>query len=316
MIAVAGPWIVAVTFLWAGIIKAASPHVFQVHLNKLGAIPREYVPASIIAAAGVETGWGLALLLGVAPRVVLPATAMLLVVFTLVSWWGVRSGRTTDCGCYGGYVVPSLAQSIALNATMIALTILAWLASSDVGSTPAWKLILVTAVTIAAGAFAAASLNYQNKHGRFLFDLTPLKIGRTWRSRWGTELTEEDEHLVSYLGPDCPHCKDWVRVLNAIDQTSGLPDVVGVVASSNEQLEKFVEISGIRFPMRIIPQTLMSRLAWGVPTTVLVSKGRIRKQWSGHMPPEFFHRLRDSFFPGAADAAPDEDPETLATLKT
>jgi len=299
----AGPLIVGATFLWAGAIKAVAPHVFQAHVRSLGWIPARQLAGSVIVATALEAGWGMALILGVAPRVVLPVTAVALVILTIVSWWGVRSGRTTDCGCYGGYVVPSLAQSVALNAALIAITLVAWMAPATAGPAPAWKLLAAIATGGIAGAFAAASLRFLEKNGRFLVDMSPLKPGRAWHNRWGATIPDDGtEHMVSYLGPDCPHCRQWVRVLNAIGQSPGLPQVVGIVAASSQTLDRFVEIAGIRFPMKIIPQSLMSRLVWGVPTTVLVSGGKIQDQWSGQMPPEFFQRFRDAFFPNGAGA--------------
>lgn len=308
ILAIAGQWIVGATFLWAGVVKAISPHVFEQHLYKLGSIPRRHVPNFVTLSAALEAGWGAALILGVATPIVLPITAVALVVLTAISWWGVRSGRTTDCGCYGGYVVPSLAQSIALNATFVALIIIAWLTQPST-ATPVWKLIAALAIAIVAGGLAVASAQFLKKNGRFMMDLSPLKTGRAWRTRWGATIPDDNnEHLVSFLGPECPHCKSWVRVLNVIDKTPGLPRVTGVIASG-DKLDEFVTTSGIQFPMHTIPETLMSRLVWGVPTTVLVANGKIQNQWSGQMSPEFFQRFRDAFFPTARQPA--TQPPTL-----
>jgi glutaredoxin len=295
---VVGPWIVGATFLWAGAIKAVAPHVFSAHLAKLDRISSKFNPYAVVAAVGLESAWGIALILGVAPAFMLPATVALLAILTAVSWWGVKSGRTTDCGCYGGYVVPSIGQSIALNTALAGLVIAAWLVLPRSLDTPIWKLAVTGISAVAFGGLTAVSQRFVAQHGRFLIDMSPLKVGRRWRSSWGaTPAGDAKELLVSYLGPDCPHCKRWVRVLNAMQQTSDLPAVAGVVATSNEKLESFVESSGIRFPITTIPQTMMNRLVWGVPTTVLVSRGRIQNQWSGHMPPEFYQRFKLAFFP-------------------
>lgn len=298
MLVAAGPLIVGATFLWAGAIKAVAPHVFQAHVRNFGWIPSRHLDASVIVATALEAGWGMALILGVVPRVVLPLTAVALVILSFVSWWGVRSGRTTDCGCYGGYVVPSIGQSVAMNAALIAITLVAWLAPATAGPTPSWKVFAAIATGGIAGTFAAISLRFLAKNGRFLVDMSPLKPGKTWHARWGATIPDDGgEHMVSYLGPDCPHCRQWVRVLNAIGHSPGLPQAVGVVAASSNTLDRFVEIAGIRFPMTIIPQSLMSRLVWAVPTTVLVSGGKIQEKWSGQMPPEFFQRFKEAFFP-------------------
>jgi hypothetical protein len=310
----AGQSIVGATFLWAGAIKAVAPHVFSAHLTQLGWIPPRLRSHAVLLAAGSESAWGGALILGVAPAFILPATAVLLAFFTAISWWGVKSGKTTDCGCYGGYVVPSIAQSIALNAALAALVIAAWLALPQSMETSLWKTIVISVVGLAAGAFALVSQRFLAKHGRFMIDMSPLKVGRRWRSSWGAAPDGEvRELLVSYLGPDCPHCRKWVRVLNAMQQTPDLPRVAGVVATSHEELEDFVVTLGIRFPITTISQTLMNRLVWGVPTTVLVSAGRIQQQWSGNMPPDFYGRFRHAFFPTDAPSSQNGEPEVAET---
>jgi hypothetical protein len=289
--------LVGLTFVWSGVIKAISPHVFQQHLVKLG-IPASIVFWSAVVAAGFEVGWGVALILNAAPGFVLPATTMLLIAFSSVSWWGVKSGRATDCGCYGGYVVPSPAESLALNGLFAVLVTFAWVFGVS-APTPAWKLIAAISAGAVSASLAAAGFEYYAKHGKFMIEMSPLRVGRKWRDRWGARVHGDGEQLVSYLGPECPHCKQWVRVLNVIEKSPDLPAVVGVVATTGEKLDEFVTSSGIQFPMNTIPQTLMSRLVWGVPTTVLVADGKIQKQWSGQMSPEFFQRFRDAFFPAS-----------------
>jgi hypothetical protein len=289
--------LVGAAFLWGGATKAVSPHVFRGHVTKLGWVPWKLIDPAVIAAAAIEVALGIALATRAWPHITIPVTIVALVILTGISWWGVKAGRTTDCGCYGGYVVPSLAQSVGLNAFFVLLLLVTPLVS-PYDSADEWKALAAVIMGIAAGSLAYASLRVLNKTGSFLIDMSPLKIGRAWHDRWGVAIPPSGEHLVSYLGPDCPHCKTWVRVLNAVSQSNGLPVVHGVTAASPEKLSQFVGESGIRFPVATISQTLMGRLVYGVPTTVLVADGRIQNQWSGQMPPEFFARFRDAFFPG------------------
>lgn len=297
ILSVAGPLVVGLTFISSGVIKAIAPHVFQTHLSKLGWIPWKLIPGSVVAAAAAETGWGAALIFRTAPAVMIPVTIVALVVFTVITVWSVKSGRTTDCGCYGGYVVPSMGQSVGLNGVFILLLLVTPVHSTITFGGDVWKTIVAIVAAIASGTLAHAGLRRLAKTGEFLISTSPLKVGRAWSSRWGTPLSHDGEHLVSFLGPDCPHCKAWVRVLNVVYGKDGLPSVDGVVATSNEKLQEFSDTSGIRFPVHIIPQTLMNRLVYGVPTTVLVTDGRIINMWSGNMPPEFYNRFRDAYFP-------------------
>jgi hypothetical protein len=314
---VAGPLIVGATLLWSGGIKAVAPHVFSAHLAKLGLIPARLISYAVIVAAGLESAWGSALILGVAPALVLPATVALLAILTAVSWWSVSSGRTTDCGCYGGYFVPTTAQSIALNAALAALVIGAWVVLPHSLSTAAWKLVVTGISAVAFGGLTAVSQRFLAKRGHFMIDSSPLKVGRQWHPKWGARPNAEArELLVSYLGPDCPSCRKWVRVLNAMQQAADLPQIAGVVATSNEKLQSFIESSGIRFPITTVPQTLMNRLVWAVPTTVLVSGGRIQNQWTGNMPPEFYDRFKHAFFPDEETASPNGQDVAPATASS
>ena len=301
VLTVAGPLIVGLTFVSSGVIKAIAPHVFQNHLSKLGWIPWKLIPAAVVAAAAVETGWGLALMVRTAPSVMIPVTIVALVVLTGITWWSVRSGKTTDCGCYGGYVVPSMGESIGINGGLILLLLVTPRVGTVFGA-DTWKIIAALVAAIASGIVAALGITTLRKTGHFLIDTSPLKIGRQWRNRWGAEVSEQGEHLVSFLGPECPHCKQWVRVLNAVSPMSDLPSVAGVVATTDEKLGEFVATSGIRFPMHVIPQSLMNRLVYGVPTTALISNGRISNLWTGNISPEFYNRFRDAFFPGGSSA--------------
>lgn len=295
------PRIVGATFLWTGAIKAIAPHTFYAHLSTLGWIPRPILSAAVTAAAGFEAAWGLALLTGMAPGVVLPATVVLLALLSAVSWWGVRSGRATDCGCYGGYVQPSIGQSVALNLFFAVLVGAAWMGGATGLVVEAWQTVAVVGATLIFATLTETAQRYSRNNGRPMFDTTPLRVGRRWRNSWADGATSAigGEVLVAFLGPDCPYCAQWVKVGNAIVQSPRLPRVVGVVAASGERVGAFVDENQVRFPLATISRSLMGRLTQAVPTTVLVEAGRIQKVWVGQMSPEFVDRFKQAFFPQA-----------------
>lgn len=303
-----GPRLVGATFLWAGAIKAIAPHTFVGHVSTLGWIPRRLLSTSATAAAGLEAGWGVALLTGAAPGIVYPSTVALLILLTSVSWWGVRSGKAADCGCYGGYVQPSIGASIGLNALFAAIVIAAWLTRPAGMTVAPWQAVAVLIAAIGFSVLAEAAQRFARKHGRMMFDTSPLKVGRRWRHGWagGITSTVRGEMLVAFLGPDCPYCRQWVKVGNVIVQSPELPHVVGVVAGPRQRLDTFIEENGIRFPMASVSQSLLGRLTQAVPTTVLVESGTIKQLWVGNMPPEFVTRLRMAFFPDATPRAAGE----------
>lgn len=297
-----GPRLVGLTFIYAGAIKAIAPHTFQNHLRSLGWIRWNLVSPAVTAAAGLEVAWGVALLTGAAPALVYPATLLLLGVLTSISWWGVRSGKAKDCGCYGGYVQPSISQSIALNATFALLIGAAWAARTPTLEITWWQLALVLIAGIGSAGLAEAAQRFENKNGRLMFDTSPLKVGKKWKHSWadGATADVDGEVIVAYLGTNCPYCSQFVKVANAMVQSPKLPRVVGVIAAPDDEVKAYIDSYGIRFPVSTVSQSLMGRLTRAVPTAVIVNAGKIEEMWIGNMPPLIVDRFRDAFFPDLA----------------
>lgn len=314
-----GPRLVGVVFLWAAAIKAISPRTFQRHLSALGWLPWALVGPAVTAAAASEAALGAALLVGLAPAILLPSTLLILILLTAVAWWGVHTGSTTDCGCYGGYIEPSIGQSIGLNSLFALVVGAAWYVQRGAYSAALWQVVVVAAIAVVAGSVAYAAQRFAMKNGEPLFDLSPLKVGKKWKHSLANNATVgiEGEMLVSFLGPDCPFCVLWVKALNAMQQSPSMPAVLGIVGASNERLGTFVEQNGIRFPVTTISSTLMNRLVQGVPTTALIKSGAIDEIWVGSMPPEFFyHRFRKAFFPDPDPEKESVDPVATAATRT
>lgn len=309
-----GPRLVGATFIWAGAIKAYAPHNFRTHLNSLGWIPRNLAEPAVTAAAGLEVAWGIALLTGIAPAFFYPATVGLLIALTFISWWGVHTGKAEDCGCYGGYIQPSIGQSAGLNGLFAALCIIASFATIPTTGAALWQGALIGVGGIVAAAVAEYALRFERKTGQVKFQKSPLQVGNRWRDSWADGLTSriEGEMLVAFLGPNCPYCTQFVKVANVIVQSPELPRVVGVVAASNEKASEYIKDNRINFPVARVSQSLMNRLARAVPTAVVVDRGKIQNMWIGNMPPTFVDRFRDAFFPNAAESAAKPEPQNAA----
>ena len=308
--------LVGVTFLWTGMIKAIAPGNFQQHLGSLALFPPAWLEWIVAAVAGVELGLGAALLLGVGLRVIIPVTLVLLVALSSVSVWGVQSGKTADCGCYGGYIQPSIWQSLGLNIAFAGSLLAYFIFLNQPDDWSDWKVAIAVALGIAGFAFVVYGRVYERKHARPLIETNPLKVGARWRSSWsgGVKLAPDQESMVVFLGPDCPFCHQWVRFLNAISAAPSLPQVVGAMGASKSRRDTFVKEQRIKFPTVTVSPSLVSRLAPGVPTTVLVAKGRVEAIWMGAMPPAFYNRFKEAFFPNrAAPAEQRDDPQPMPT---
>ncbi len=319
-IATAAAWLAAAavgaTIIWTGVIKAIAPHTFRRHLASLGWIPPKLLSGAVTAAATLEAIWGTALMINVSPGILLPASIVMLAALSTVSWWGVKSGRASDCGCYGGFIQPSIAQSIGLNALFSILLAYAWLVRRDIVAVSTFQIGLVIAVGLLVGSIAEWAQRYERKHGEPKFVASPLKVGAKWNHTWAHNLTRrhDGEFLVALLGPECPYCKQWVKIGNATIQSPTLPKVFGVVGVPAKQRDRFVQEHGIRFPVASISSSLMSRLTQAVPTTMMVDTGTIKHIWVGSMPPEFVQRFRRAFFPDElVEMVKEKIPESAST---
>lgn len=286
-------------FLWSGYIKATEPGPFLAHVTRLRLIPAPLLRATVVCIAAFEVSLGMALLLRVAVPYSYIGTAAFLLVLSVITIWGVRSGKTTDCGCYGGYVQPSVPQSLTANTVFGAITLLAWQASASrpPETFKLWQSALVVLFGAASGVLSAAALRHERRHGEPLFDRNPLKIGNKFNPSWARldKKYLEQDIIVCFLGTECPHCSRWVRFLNFMSKSPAFPSVVGVLAAPRSTIQSYVEDNSINFPVRGVASSLMARLAPAIPTTVFVKNGLVNDIWLGGAPTQLFPKLRSLF---------------------
>jgi hypothetical protein len=231
---------------------------------------------------------GAAVLLGWAPDAILPTAIVMLVGFAVVSLWSSTSGRAPDCGCYNGILTLSPVSSLALDALWIALLVVGL--RDGEASSPEVRPAGPVLVGLVASVVALLSRRYLEKHGRDFLDLSPLRIGREWSTKWfGPELrasVSKGEILVVFLGATCGTCKRAMPFLNAIHRLGTLPFVVGLIDLPGEsELNDFKSAAQCTFPLYSVKPWRMSRFVRGrTPTYLLCREGRIVQKWTGKLP--------------------------------
>ena len=284
--------LVGLVFLVTGALKALDSARFRDHLLRYRLLPHSWIQPAAVLFIGFECTLGAALLSGVSVWL-LPLAALALVGFAAVTAWGTSTGRVEDCGCYGGLVMLTPAQSLALDGLYVALLIAAWvMAPAETFAPAAWKWTVVVAVTVAALVASWRSLRTP------LADLALLRVGRTWRRSWlkhyARDVTE-GSHLVVFLSRDCPYCKRWVPWLNVIEVQPDLPSVVAVMSLQGEDLQAFLREHLITFPVTHMPQSLVSLMVNAYPTAALLENGRVTEKWIGELPHSYVERVRGFF---------------------
>jgi hypothetical protein len=91
--------ILAVIFLWAGIIKILDPDSFAIILEAFDLLPYTWIMPVAVGLPVLEILAAIGLLFDV--RGSLPAVTGLLVLFLVILGYGIWLGLDIDCGCFG-----------------------------------------------------------------------------------------------------------------------------------------------------------------------------------------------------------------------
>jgi hypothetical protein len=284
--------LVGLVFLVTGALKALDSARFRDQIIRYRLLPYTWVQPAAVLFIAFECTLGAALMLGVSVWL-LPFAALVLVGFAALTAWGTSSGRVEDCGCYGGLVMLTPIQSLALDGAYLALLAAAWwLAPADPMAPRLWPWVVVVAVLVTTIVAAWRSLRQP------LVNLALLRVGRTFRRSWLKHYARDvsrGSHFVVFLSRDCPYCKRWVPLLNVIEVQPDLPSVVAVMSLQGEELHAFLHEHLIAFPVTHMPQSLVSLMANAYPTAALVEDGRVKEKWVGEMPEAYMQRVRGFF---------------------
>jgi hypothetical protein len=292
MVAIICTFLVGAVFLVAGIIKALSSQQFIRQIFKYGLLPPQVVPQVAITFIGLECALGIALLLHSFPQWLVPGSISLILGLSALTIWATSSGRTEDCGCYGGLLLITPKQSVMLNLGYILLLGLAWLDEIADYHTETWQWVL-TLITLVAGS----TLGWLSQ-GKPIVDFSRLKVGNHWHPRWlknSSQDLQQGSHFVVFLSKDCPYCKQWVPLLNVMSTQKDLPNVTGVMSLTTEDIEAFKAEHLIRFPVVQMNRLLFGYMVDRVPTAVLIEDGLISDTWLSEIPKEFFDRIKQFF---------------------
>ncbi len=269
------------------------------------------VPLSYLVVAA-QCFLGMALLLGDTPHFALPLSIAALVVFSSATIRGHFVNQVDDCGCYGGLVRLSVAQSLLLDASLAALLTLDYILTLRSQMLPPLSLslrwIIIGAVSGLFGAASALSHRYYLKHDKLFLNLSRLRVGRSWQDSWLERPTNlsltTGTSVVVFMGSQCSVCKSWVNVLNAMHSIPKLPKVAAIIAVGHPREEENLGGKlGIQFPFQVFPRRVITRLARSpLPLTLLIEDGEILGKWTRRLPESLIDALKEELHKGAAKA--------------
>ncbi len=286
--------IVGSVFLLTGLAKVLEPWAFIRHLTSLRLVQPRWVRSLSPVFIGFEIALGVALILAVFPRVLIPLCLLVIIGLSVLTFWSTSTGRTEDCGCYNGWLQISPAFSLGLNAIYCIMLVGAWNFLPDT-PTAWWQWLLPIVALIVGSALASRHLDYVKANHRPYVELAPrLKVDAPWQSAWLENAIDVSagSWIVVFLGTGCPLCKHWLPVLKVVHHRADLPDVVGVVSTPTvEAARDYAESFSLNFPTVAIDRHPFGRLALILPTAVLLEDGIIREKWIGSIPEEFINEI-------------------------
>jgi len=298
--------IIGCIFLLTGIAKVLEPWKFIQHVSQLRLLKVKLITPVSLTFTAIEVALGVALIMNVAPFIIIPTSIVLLIGFSILTYWSTSTKRTEDCGCYNGWLQITPAQSILLNlvyTTGLILT-LAWLGYHEghQGNTAStWQWLLLLAALIISGVLANASLKYLKENGRPYLDLSPILEQQLWQIQWlGEDITQLHQlmsdvkiKILVFLTPGCPLCQNWLEMLKIIHSQERLPDVLVIVdILDSDEKQKFVSDYALDFPVISMVGEQYPKLGINVvPTAVVLQSGVIQHKWLGGQPLAFIEQL-------------------------
>ncbi len=281
--------------VWA---KVLDPMGFaeQIRLEGLDfALPAQAV--ALIALA-LETGLGLALLLGVRRNwVLIPAVLLVAFFLTLTgrAWWLAAHGLRTEasCGCFGNLVQRTPAEAFWQDLVLLVPPLLLSFLGRDRRSRrfPPVRTAAAVAGAIAVVVFAWKSpelpLDDLATRLRPGVQVEAICIGadaeRVCLDSFVPEL-REGSHLVVISKLDEPEMTGAIDALNAYASEAGHPTLWVLAAVTAEQQRAFFWTWGPVFQIRETPGELLRPLYRRLPRSFEVKDGRVLRTFAG-MPP-------------------------------
>jgi len=283
---------VGAIFLITGIAKAINSKQFIQHIFRYRLLPRQTVIPVAISFIALECALGAAIIFHIFPQWLVPGSILLLLGLSALTLWSTVSGRTEDCGCYGGLLIIPPKYSILLNLGYILLLGIAWLNPSADHHTQTWQWVFCLLVLVSTSV-----LSWQSRN-KPLVDFIRLKVGNRWKRRWLKNSPHDllkGSHFIVFLSQECPYCKRWVPFLNVMSTQKDLPQTLGIMSLTREELEEFKDEQMVRFPLVSMDKLLLGYMVDAFPTAILVEDGVITGKWIGTIPEEYLDRIKQYY---------------------
>ena len=277
---------VGLVLLIAGVLKGLDIQLFIRQIRDYGIISgRPVLIASAWGLIVLECGLGAALILLYRPKIVMPLTAILFLIFTVVTGWAWVTGATENCGCYGNWIQHTPGQAVIENLILLAATVLAWMGSrhSPAPQTriKAWAVIVACLIGLAMPAAFGLPTWETDQSGPEPLHFDPIQVPGL-----GNVDLNTGAYLIVLMGTDCVHCQETIPDLNRLAEDPDLPTLIALCTGEEADCIAFTETFLPIFPIGHISEDLFWHLLadGDMPRTILLQEGRISHVWDKTVP--------------------------------
>jgi hypothetical protein len=297
VLVITGSLIVGLMFLVTGIVKALEQRLFISHLSRL--TTRVFPPTLIVPAAIgftiIECALGAVLILRLFPNYSFSITLGLLLVLSSITVFGTVTKRTEDCGCYTGLFEVSPQQSLALNCLYALLLSLSFFYPVPNSLTQSQQVTALCICLLTSIVLTVSSYLYYWRTKKPILNLMPIEINQRWNPEWFADdegSWASGKQLVVFLKPRCDLCKHWLSVLKVIHLRPDMPNIVGGLVGTKEDVAELLRDHNLPFPIVAVKPSLARRLIDRFPSVIVLENGIIKDKWVGAMPREFVYQLK------------------------
>jgi uncharacterized membrane protein YphA (DoxX/SURF4 family) len=271
-------------FLAAGVLKMADVAEFAHQIAGYGLIAPRLAAIAAPAMIILETSLAVALLIGRRPRVAAILIGLLLIFFIGLEGWSLAQGKTESCGCFGAYVTRTPAQVIAEDFLFLGLAVI------TVVGLGAWESRRgrLTRTVMGITVLLATGLTFASP--RLPIDpwVTGLSIGRSVQDLGlggKIDAATAADGLVALLDLTDPVSKEAAVDLNALVAAPGVPHLVALTPSTEEEHAAFLWDSYPAFELKTADRPLLKRLYRRLPLYFRLQSGRVTAIYPGPRPP-------------------------------
>ena len=266
-------------FIVSAIAKLIGIDRFEIYIFSFNLLPLTWsmMAARLVIVAELLVGIGL--IANIAKRLVDTCALLMLVCFTLFLGYAALSGRTDSCQCMGSLVEFDPLQSIAKNAVLLPLLVVA-MGARPWSWRPRWFVWLpvVLAPTVTVFVLSAPD-NWLFGPSDEIYNAEQLDSAIAPDGELAPLKLAEGRHAVAFLSPGCQFCRMADEKLTHICRRNGLDSTafVYIIPAADSTVAPLTldTVSFIR-PGHLVPPMTFALITYGQrPMLMLMENGKV-----------------------------------------